>query len=65
MVSVQIIISLNYQQGPLGGLELQSEVENNNRLWCRYKIIISLNYQQGPRAVVSNFRSDCVGLNVT
>ena len=46
---------------------VSSEVENNNRirLWCRYKKIISLNYQQGPRAVVSNFRSDCVGLNVT
>ena len=46
---------------------MSSEVANNNRirLWCRYKIIICLNYQQGPRAVVSNFRSDCAGLNVT
>ena len=43
---------------------LPFDVNYRIRLWCRYKII-SLNYQQGPHALVSNFRSDCAGLNVT
>ena len=47
---------------------LPFDVNYRIRLWCRYKIIC-LNYNilklSAGAAVVSKFRSDCAGLNVT